>query len=136
MKELAPDYKVVYKSANPNTDYGFTNCIHILPSGRYVTSYDISDKFGKICISDDKGETWRITCEEDFFHGSLFEAGESLYSSHRQSRTAIICLFRARMMTARAGQSRAFLPRAAAGCTALLMRGIRTGTSISLWINS
>lgn len=79
MKELASDYKIVYKSANPNTDYGFTNCIHILPSGRYVTSYDISDKFGKICVSDDKGETWRITCEEEFFHGSLFEAGESLY---------------------------------------------------------
>ncbi len=79
MKELAPDYKIIYKSENPDKEYGFSAGILVCPSGRYIASYDISDKFGKICISDDKGETWRITCEENFFHGSLFESGGSIY---------------------------------------------------------
>jgi len=79
MKPLAPDFKIVYKSKNPQKEYGYSGCIHIRPNGRYIGAYDVSDRYGKICVSDDKGDTWNMVCEEDFFHGSLFADGDTVY---------------------------------------------------------
>ena len=79
MKELANDFIITYRSPEPNKLFPYSPCLLILPSGRYVMSYDISDVYGKISISDDKGQTWRITAEENFWHASLFADGDTLY---------------------------------------------------------
>lgn len=79
MKELAPDYKIVYKSADPQKLYCFSPSILVRPDGRYIASLDLSCKFGKILISDDKGETWRVVAAAPFFHASLFADGNTVY---------------------------------------------------------
>ena len=79
MKELANNYKVAYRSPNPEKDFAYSPAILVLKNGRYIMSLDISDKCGKIYISDDKGETWQLKREELFAHASLFLDGERIY---------------------------------------------------------
>ena len=79
MKSLAPDFNVVYRSADPQKLFCFSPAIIVRPNGRYIASLDLSDNYGKILVSDDKGETWRIVAEEPFFHASLFEDGDTVY---------------------------------------------------------
>ena len=75
MKPLANDFIVAYRSANPTKEFLYTPAILVLKSGRYVMSLDITDKAGKICVSDDKGQTWQETGGELFHHASLFLDG-------------------------------------------------------------
>lgn len=79
MKSLAPDFNVVYRSADPQKLFCFSPAIIVRPNGRYIASLDLSDKYGKILVSDDKGETWRIVAEEPFLHASLFADGDIVY---------------------------------------------------------
>ena len=79
MKELAKDYKIAYSSPDPNKDFPFSPSILILKNGRYVMSLDVSDTSGKIYVSDDKGESWQLKCEEMFWHASLFTDSGRIY---------------------------------------------------------
>lgn len=79
MKPLANDYIITYRSPDPATQFLYTPSILILKNGRYVMSLDISDKFGKICVSDDKGVHWRETGGALFHHASLFLDGERIW---------------------------------------------------------
>ena len=79
MKPLANDFIVAYRSANPTKEFLYTPAILVLKSGRYVMSLDITDKAGKICVSDDKGQTWRETGNEQFHHASLFLDGSRIW---------------------------------------------------------
>ena len=75
MKGLADDYIVACKSKDPLKDYLYTPAIIVLDSGRYIMSLDVTDKYGKIYSSDDKGETWQLKKEAVFAHASLFKEG-------------------------------------------------------------
>ncbi len=79
MKALANDFIVACRSKDPQTDFLYTPAIVVLDSGRYVMSLDVSDQFGKIYISDDKGETWQLKKEAVFAHASLFKDGDRVY---------------------------------------------------------
>ena len=72
MKELAPEFTEVYRSPDPHKDFPYSPGILVLDSGRYVVSMDLNDRYGKIYISDDRGETWRLTNEDIFAHATLF----------------------------------------------------------------
>jgi len=79
MKPLASDYKVAFRSEHPECDFPYSPAILVLKNGRYVMSLDITDEFGKIYVSDDKGETWQLKAEAFFVHASLFVDGERIY---------------------------------------------------------
>ena len=79
MKALANDFIVACRSKDSQTDFLYTPAIVVLDSGRYVMSLDVSDQFGKIYISDDKGETWQLKKEAVFAHASLFKDGDRVY---------------------------------------------------------
>lgn len=79
MKPLAPNGNIIYRSSDPQKLFCFSPAILIRPDGRYITSLDLSDQYGKILISDDKGENWNLVAEQDFWHASLFADGEKVY---------------------------------------------------------
>lgn len=79
MNALANDYLIAYRSEDPKTEFLYTPAILILKSGRYVMSLDITDKAGKLCVSDDRGETWRETGGALFHHASLFLDGDRIW---------------------------------------------------------
>lgn len=79
MEALASNYTEVFRTLKPNEEFPYSPAIMVLESGRYVMSLDISDQFGKIYVSDDKGETWRLVVEDFFAHASLFVDGDRIY---------------------------------------------------------
>ena len=79
MKPLASDFDVVYRSQNPHKEYPFSPSLLVLNSGRYVMSYDISDRQGYISVSDDRGKSWQVKAQVPFFHASLFLDGDRIY---------------------------------------------------------
>lgn len=79
MKPLADDFTVAYRAPNPNEKFPYSPSILVLPSGRYVLSLDLSDVYGKIYTSDDKGSTWQLRDEDLFAHGTLFTDGDRIY---------------------------------------------------------
>ncbi len=103
MKPLANDFVTIYKSPNPKKAFAGTPAIYVLGNGRYVFSQDLFgdnestvdpegnvDKviphpvtgnyhIGQIFTSDDKGQTWQKRARRNFFHGTPFEAGSSVY---------------------------------------------------------
>ena len=79
MKPLAPDFDIVVRAKDPMKEYMYSPAIIVLPSGRYVVSYDIGDDDGMVCVSDDKGKTWKTTAERKFWHASIFADGDILY---------------------------------------------------------
>lgn len=89
MKELAPEFDILYRSPNPDKDFPYSPAIKILTNGRYVASIDVSDTYGKIYVSDDKGKTWKLMAEALYWHASIFNDGDRLYllgcSSERRS---------------------------------------------------
>lgn len=72
MKPLANDFLVAYRSENPAAEFLYTPAILILKNGRYIMSLDITDKAGRILVSDDRGEHWKETGSALFHHASLF----------------------------------------------------------------
>lgn len=94
MKTLANDFIIAYRSKNPKTEFLYTPAILVLNSGRYVMSLDITDKAGKICVSDDKGEHWRETGCALFHHASLFIDGHRIWllGSHTVSGD-LLCMY-------------------------------------------
>jgi len=93
VKPLSSDFNVIYRSPDPKHQFAFSPCILVSKTGRYIFSMDISDTYGKIYISDDKGETWKLVAEENFWHGSLFADGDSVYmmaSSMAHDRNLVI----------------------------------------------
>ena len=79
MKPLANDYIVAYRSDHPERDFLYSPGILVLQSGRYIMSLDVSDKYGKLFISDDKGQTWQETGGALFHHASLFLDGSRVW---------------------------------------------------------
>ncbi len=79
MKELAKDFDILYRSPNPNKDFPYSPAILVLPNGRYVASMDVSDLYGKVYVSDDKGKTWTLKADTLFWHASLFADGDRIY---------------------------------------------------------
>ncbi len=79
MNPLAKDFDIAYRSPDPQKDFPYSPSILILDNGRYVLSYDISDRYGEIRVSDDKGKTWTKTAERNFCHARLFRDGNRLY---------------------------------------------------------
>jgi len=93
MKALADDYIVACRSKDPLKDYLYTPAILVLDSGRYVMSLDVSDQFGKIYTSDDKGETWQLRKEAVFVHASLFQDGGRIYLLGREDLSRDLVIF-------------------------------------------
>ncbi len=79
MKELASNFIEVYRSPKPDEVFPYSPGIMVRPNGRYIVSLDLNDQYGKIYVSDDKGKTWRLTCDSHFAHGTLFADGDRIY---------------------------------------------------------
>lgn len=80
MKPLAENFDIAYRSPDPKKDFPYSPSILIIPeTGRYVLSYDISDRYGEIRVSDDKGKTWTKKAERKFCHARVFRDGNRLY---------------------------------------------------------
>lgn len=79
MKALAQDHTVIARSEDPHRDFLYTPSLFKAKNGRYLVSYDISDRTGRICASDDKGKTWKIKAERQFHHARLFSDGDRIY---------------------------------------------------------
>lgn len=79
MKALAQNHKVIRRSENPKKDFLYTPSIIKVKNERYLVSYDISDRTGYICASDDKGESWVVKAHRDFHHARLFMDGDRIY---------------------------------------------------------
>lgn len=78
-KELAKDFKIAYRSNNPQKEFPYSPSILVLENGRYVMSIDVSDLYGKVYISDDKGENWELKADTEYYHASLFKDGNRIY---------------------------------------------------------
>lgn len=79
MKPLASDFTVAYRAEDPSRDFLYTPSILVRKSGRYIMSLDIRDRYGKILVSDDRGQSWQLKAEASYFHASLFADGDRIY---------------------------------------------------------
>ena len=79
MKALAQNHTVICRSEDPNKDFLYTPSLIKVKNDRYLVSYDITDRTGRICSSDDGGNTWQIKAERDFHHARLFMDGDRIY---------------------------------------------------------
>lgn len=96
IRPLADEYVVLFESPDPQSVYGYSPGIVVLPDGRLIATMDLGGKGvkelegpkgsrrgyitqGKIFLSDDKGRTWRHVHDFPFMHARPFVAGGSLY---------------------------------------------------------
>lgn len=70
---------IVQRSQDTMKEYLFTPAVVKLPSGRLIMSYDISDRIGKVLISDDSGETWVEKATRKFYHAHVIVDGSTVY---------------------------------------------------------
>ncbi len=92
IKPLAEDFKVIYKTQNPQNTYIYEPGIAVCPNGRIVATFKLGgdgaigvegvrkNGRGLIYVSDDGGESWQY--QQNFTHASAahpFVAGSKLY---------------------------------------------------------
>lgn len=88
---LAQDHIEIARSENPQKDFMYSPHLLKLDGGRILASYDISDKSGYICASDDGGKTWQIKAQRLFCHGRMFADGDRVYLIGQRGDLVIFC---------------------------------------------
>ena len=91
IRPLAEDFKVLYKTANPQDTYIYDPAIAVCPNGRIIGCFSLGGAGGAkykaekgsgnafIYTSDDDGETWDYRWNFEMWHFRPFVAGEKLY---------------------------------------------------------
>lgn len=96
IRPLADDFRVIYRSPQPDKVYTYSPGIEVLETGRLVASIDLGGPGmedwpepkgiryeqpvqGKVFTSDDGGETWQHRVDFPFMHARPFVAGDSIY---------------------------------------------------------
>lgn len=110
IKPLAQNHVVVCESPDPYQIFTYSPGLCRLPSGRLITttdwggpgvdmlpgqkmSLDGGNHFwqGRVYISDDQGNTWRLVTTFTFMHARPFVAGDKLYVLGHANDLRIIC---------------------------------------------
>lgn len=91
IKPLADDYKVLYKTEDPQNVYVYDPSVAVCPNGRIIGCFSLGGRGasevelvrdkgrGFIYISDDNGQTWRHQANFPMSHARAFVAGNKLY---------------------------------------------------------
>ena len=100
---LAPDYKILASSDDPQNVYTGSPSLAQLPSGRLIAGYEwfrqaplkenVPDQMD-ILASDDNGDSWRKIAAIDFIWPSPFVANGKLYVIGNRRKTREICISR------------------------------------------
>lgn len=80
MKPLSENYVVIRRTEHPETEYVYSPAIIRLESGRLVVTLDVCDAEGETYVSDDGGQTWRLTAKMHLCHSRLFLDGKRIYT--------------------------------------------------------
>ena len=80
MKPLSENYVVIRRTEHPETEYVYSPAIIRLESGRLVVTLDVCDAEGETYVSDDGGQTFRLTAKMHLCHSRLFLDGKRIYT--------------------------------------------------------
>ena len=80
MKALSEKTVVIRRTEHPETEYVYSPAVIRLKNGRLVVTLDVCDSKGEVYVSDDGGESWRLTAKMHLCHARLFLDGDRIYS--------------------------------------------------------